>query len=134
MQQQQITSLLGKRPTNTTRAAIKAAVSSNASVDKSEMEEVEQTPFFDPNKPQVEGQTSLMSFMKGKGMQQVAPKTYLLKPKLLPKSLLKQGVSTTRYLQDQSQSIFNIIMPWRVELEAEELKRQKKDKQSAKER
>jgi hypothetical protein len=91
MQQQQITSLLGKRPTgsNTTRSTIKAAVPPNASADKREIEEMEQTPFFDPNKPQVEGQTSLMSFMKGKGMQQVAPKTYLLKPKLLPKSLLK---------------------------------------------
>jgi hypothetical protein len=74
----------------------------NASAEKTEMEEMEQTPFFDPNKPQVEGQTSLMSFMKGKGMQQVAPKTYLFKPKLLPKSLLKEGVSTTRYLQDSS--------------------------------
>lgn len=102
MQQQQITTLLGKRtaPANATRSTIRAAVPPNASAEKSEMEEMEQTPFFDPSKPQVEGQTSLMSFMKGKGIQQIEPKKYLLKTRLLPKSLLKEGVSTIRYLQD----------------------------------
>lgn len=35
-------------------------------------------------------------------------------------------MSTLRYLADQSQSIFQIVMPWRQEQEDEERKRQKK--------
>jgi hypothetical protein len=38
-------------------------------------------------------------------------------------SLLKDGVSTVRYLPDGNHSIFTIVMPWRQEQEEEEKKR-----------
>ena len=64
----------------------------------------------------------------GKGSNQ---KQYVFKPKRHPLSLLKEGVSTVRYLADASQSIFQIVMPWRQEQEEEEKKRQKKLKREA---
>lgn len=69
------------------------------------------------------GQSASGGALSGKGNNQ---KQYVFKPKLHPKSLLKEGVSTLRYLADQSQSIFQIVMPWRQEQEDEERKRQKK--------
>jgi hypothetical protein len=51
-----------------------------------------------------------------------------MKPKRHPKSLMKDNVSNLRYLTDKSDSIFNIIMPWRQEKEDEERKRMKKIK------
>jgi len=41
-------------------------------------------------------------------------------------SLLKDGVSTVRYLPDGNHSIFTIVMPWRQEQEDEEKKKQNK--------
>jgi hypothetical protein len=38
---------------------------------------------------------------------------YLLKPKKHPLSLMKDGVSTLRFLPDITYSIFKTIMPWR---------------------
>ena len=58
-------------------------------------------------------------------------KTMLVKPKMHPRSLMKEGVSTLRYLPDSSCSIFKIIMPWRDELEEEERKKIKKLKQES---
>lgn len=65
----------------------------------------------------------------GPGQHGKGAKQYLFKPKRHPKSLLKEGVSTVRYLVDPHVSIFQVIMPWRQEQEAELNKKlNKKDK------
>lgn len=71
----------------------------------------------------VGGLSTSGSALSGKNSNQ---KQFIFKPKLHPKSLLKEGVSTMRFLAEQSQSIFQIIMPWRQEQEDEEKKRLKK--------
>ena len=58
-------------------------------------------------------------------------KQYVFKPKRHPSSLMKEGVSTLRYLADASQNIFQIVMPWRGEQEEEERKKQRKLKHEA---
>ena len=94
----------------------------------------------------VKGQTSLHKFFGGKQkdeesalmMQQQVnhgpggrgnqkdKKQYIFKAKRHPMSLLKDGVSTVRYLPDGNHSIFTIVMPWRQEQEDEEKKKQNK--------
>jgi hypothetical protein len=91
----------------------------------------------------VKGQTSLHKFFGGKPkdeesalmMQQQVnhgrgnnkdKKQFIFKAKRHPMSLLKDGVSTVRYLPDGNHSIFTIVMPWRQEQEEEEKKRQNK--------
>ena len=54
----------------------------------------------------------------------------IFRAKRHPMSLMKEGVSTVRYLPDFTQSIFTIIMPWRQEQEDEEKKRHNKMKQT----
>ncbi len=96
----------------------------------------------------MKGQTSIHKFFGGKPkdedtalmMQQQVnhgpggrgnqkdKKQYIFKAKRHPMSLLKDGVSTVRYLPDGNHSIFTIVMPWRQEQEDEEKKRANKMK------
>ena len=54
----------------------------------------------------------------------------MFKAKRHPQSLLKEGVSTLRYVEGK-ETIFQIIMPWRFEKEEEEKKKIKKLKNEA---
>jgi hypothetical protein len=55
----------------------------------------------------------------------------MFKVKLHPKSLLKEGISSLRMLPETKETIFQIIMPWRTEMEEEERKKQKLEKKES---
>lgn len=56
----------------------------------------------------------------------------LYKVKLHPKSLLKDGISSIRMLPEDKETIFQIVMPWRQEMEEEERKKRKEEKTAEK--
>ena len=82
------------------------------------------------NERQIDGQTSITKFFQTKNGKALVSKgnqkMYLLKPKKHPLSLMKDGVSTLRFLPDITYSIFKTIMPWRQEQEEEIKKRVRK--------
>ena len=75
----------------------------------------------------VKGQTHLDRFFSGNNPT-VKSNFQIGKPKRHPKSLIKAESIRGRIL-DSKESIFDIIMPWRAELAAEEVKKNKSHRQ-----
>eukprot|EP00347_Sterkiella_histriomuscorum_P002955 403366155 len=137
------------RPNLRRQANANAIPESNEQRRDSSVRESEQPQFYS-DQTQLEGQTQITSFFGGGpgatqstqggqmmgGVNPGSPqqqliqsnkKQYMFKAKRHPKSLMKEGVSTLRYVEGK-ETIFQIIMPWRQEKEDEEKKKVKKQK------